>query len=84
MNVQTPNLQAKEPNALEADMLAMGRAAREAAGHLREASGEQKNKALLAAADAIRSAQTQILAANDEDMKAGAARNLTPALMDRL
>jgi glutamate-5-semialdehyde dehydrogenase len=65
-------------------MLAMGRGARDAAADLREASPAQKNKALLAAADAIRAAQVQILAANDEDMKAGAARNLTPALMDRL
>ena len=35
------NVQTKEPNALEADMLAMGRAARDAAALLREASSEQ-------------------------------------------
>jgi glutamate-5-semialdehyde dehydrogenase len=74
----------KESERLEAAMLAMGRVAREAAAALREASAEQKNKALISAADAIRARESQILAANDEDMKAAAARNLTPALMDRL
>jgi glutamate-5-semialdehyde dehydrogenase len=79
MNVQTATR-----NALEAGMLAIGRAARDAAAQLREAAPRQKTDALLAASDAIRSAQADILAANDEDMKAAAARNLTPALMDRL
>src|SRR5258706_13302892 len=78
------NVQAKDLSTLEAEMQAMGRAARDAAAALREASTVQKNKALLAAADAIRAAQLQILAANEEDMKGGAARNPTPALMDRL
>ena len=78
------NVQTKTPDALEADMLAMGRSARAAASRLREASPEQKNKALLAAADAIRAASAEILAANEADMKAAAARNLTPALLDRL
>src|SRR5258706_6298173 len=78
------NVQAKDLSTLEAEMVAMGRAERDAAAALREASTAQKNKALLAAADAIRAAQLQILAANEEDMKGGAARNLTPALMDRL
>jgi glutamate-5-semialdehyde dehydrogenase len=78
------NVQAKDVTTLEAEMQAMGRAARDAAATLREASTEQKNKALSAAAAAIRAARTQILAANEEDMRAGAARNLTPALMDRL
>ena len=62
----------------------MGRAAREAAAALREASTGQKNKALLTAADAIRAGQAQILAANEEDMRAAAARDLSPALLDRL
>ena len=78
------NVQTKEPNALAADMLAMGRAAREAAAHMREAATEQKNRALIAASDAIRAAHAQILAANDKDMQAAVARNLTPALLDRL
>jgi glutamate-5-semialdehyde dehydrogenase len=78
------NVQAKDSSTLEAEMQAMGRAARDAAAALREASPEQKNKALLAAAAAIRAAEAQILAANEEDMRGATARNLTPALMDRL
>jgi glutamate-5-semialdehyde dehydrogenase len=78
------NVQATIPNALEADMLAIGRSARDAAAHLREASPGQKTRALIAAADAIRAAEPDILAANDEDMKAAAARDLTAALIDRL
>ena len=78
------NVQDTGSSALEARMLAMGRAAREAAAALREASTGQKNKALLTAADAIRAGQAQILAANEEDMRAAAARDLSPALLDRL
>src|SRR5258706_9910417 len=77
------NVQTKDGLTLEAEMLALGRAARDAAAHLREATTADKDKALLAAADAIRAHQNKILAANDEDMQA-AARNLGPALMDRL
>jgi glutamate-5-semialdehyde dehydrogenase len=78
------NAPPKDVTKLESEMLAMGRAARNAAADLREASPEQKNKALLAAADAMRAAQATILAANDRDVQAAAARNLSPALMDRL
>jgi glutamate-5-semialdehyde dehydrogenase len=78
------NVQAKDSSTLEAEMQAMGRAARDAAAALREASSEQKNEALLAAATAIRAVQAEILAANEQDMQTGAARDLTPALMDRL
>jgi glutamate-5-semialdehyde dehydrogenase len=78
------NVQAKDSSTLEAEMQVMGRAARDAAAALRAASSEHKNKALLAAAAAIRARHTEILAGNEEDMRAGTARNLTPALMDRL
>ena len=78
------NVQTNDPDALKAEMLAMGRAAREAAAQLREASTDQKNKALINAADSIRSARSDILAANDQDMKAADARGLSPAMMDRL
>src|SRR5258706_7093991 len=78
------NVQAKDGGTLEAEMQAMGHAARDAAAALREASSEQKNEALLAAAAAIRAAKAEILAANEEDMRAATARNLTPALLDRL
>ena len=78
------NVQTKDALTLEATMFALGRAARDAAAKLRNASTESKNKALLAAADAIRAHQTKILAANAEDMKSAASRNLSPALIDRL
>jgi glutamate-5-semialdehyde dehydrogenase len=78
------NVQAKDSPTLEAEMLALGRSARAAAAELREADTSTKNKALLAAVDAIRAHQNKILAANAEDMKAAASRNLTPALTDRL
>src|SRR5262245_13161951 len=78
------NMQSKDAVTLEAEIFALGRAAREAAARLRNASTEAKNKALLAAADAIRAHQNKILAANAEDMKSAASRNLSPALMDRL
>ena len=78
------NVLSKNADTLEADMLAMGQRARAAAAHLREASAEAKNKALLAAAAALRTHEKDILAANGEDMKAGEARGLSPALMDRL
>jgi len=67
---------------LRAQMLALGREARAAAGVLREAPAATKNKTLMAAAAAIRAQADDILAANAEDLKA--AKDLTPALRDRL
>jgi len=78
------NVQTKDALTLEAEMFALGRAAREAAAKLRDASTAAKNKALIAAADAIRAHQNKILAANAEDIKSAASRNVSPALMDRL
>src|SRR4029453_10821705 len=78
------NVQSKDALTLEAEMFALGRAARDAAVRLRDASTAAKNKALLAASDAIRAHQNKILAANAEDMKSAGSRNLSPALMDRL
>jgi glutamate-5-semialdehyde dehydrogenase len=69
---------------LEAEMHAMGQRARVAAAVLREASTESKNDALLSASKAIRADKDKILAANDEDMRAGEARGLSAALLDRL
>ena len=67
---------------LETEMNALGAAARDAAGVLREASPETKTKALRAAAAAIRAHTKDILAANAKDM--AAASGLSPALKDRL
>lgn len=62
----------------------MGRAALEASAVLAQASTEQKNAALVAAAQAIRAGAAEILAANAKDMDAARARNLSGALLDRL
>ena len=45
---------------------------------------EQKNRALRAAAAALRSRRPEILAANDKDMAEAAARGMANALVDRL
>ncbi len=65
-------------------MEAMGDAARAAARVLATAPAETRNRALTAAAAAIRAAAPEILAANAEDVAAGRARGLTDALIDRL
>jgi glutamate-5-semialdehyde dehydrogenase len=65
-------------------MRGIGRAAREAALVLALAPTEQKNRALRAAAAALRSRRLEIAAANDKDMAEAAARGLSSALVDRL
>ena len=65
-------------------MRGIGRAAREAALVLALAPTEQKNRALRAAAAALRSRRLEILAANDKDMAEAAARGMANALVDRL
>ena len=71
-------------DALAADMLAIGQAARDAARALREADDATKSKALRAAAAAIRAGQEGILAANARDLEAARASGMTEALQDRL
>ena len=65
-------------------MEALGRDARAAAGQLALADPATKNRALLAAAEAIRRHQPEILAANQIDMAGGRAKGLSAALLDRL
>jgi glutamate-5-semialdehyde dehydrogenase len=60
----------------------LGRGAREAAGVLARATTAQKNTALAAAADAIRTGERDLLAANARDL--AEAQGLTAALRDRL
>jgi glutamate-5-semialdehyde dehydrogenase len=62
----------------------MGRAALDASTVLAQASTQQKNDALVAAAKAIRASVPAILAANERDMEAARARKLSSALLDRL
>lgn len=65
-------------------MKAMGRAARAAALALSVASTDQKNRALKAAAAALRARRHKVLAANQRDMNEAASKGLSPALLDRL
>lgn len=72
---------ASDPVSLIADMAAR---ARRASAALAEMASADKRRALLAGAAAIREAAGLIAAANGEDMAAGAERDLSPALLDRL
>ncbi|MDP8983474.1 MAG: glutamate-5-semialdehyde dehydrogenase [Pseudomonadota bacterium] len=65
-------------------MNSIGAAARSAALALSVASTDQKNRALRAAATALRARRHKILAANDRDMQAATAKGLSAALLDRL
>jgi len=65
-------------------MRGLGRAAREAERVLALASTEQKNRALAAGAAALRARRSEILAANQGDMKLAVQRESSAALLDRL
>ncbi|MDA0338385.1 MAG: glutamate-5-semialdehyde dehydrogenase [Proteobacteria bacterium] len=65
-------------------VLDMGSAAKTAARVLANVPTVQKNKALQAAAAALRSSCSDILAANAQDVGSAVERNLTPAMLDRL
>lgn len=65
-------------------MQTLGRQARDASRHLARAATSVKNAALLATANELDASRDELLAANAEDMKAGAARQLDAALLDRL
>ena len=65
-------------------MLDIGRRARAASAALALASGEAKDRALRAAAAAIRSEAERILAANAEDVAAARAKGQRESLVDRL
>ena len=62
----------------------IGRAAVAAASQLALADTATKDRALLAAAAALRAQRAQILAANEADMDSARAANLSGALLDRL
>ncbi len=71
-------------DALAAEMMAIGAAARDAARAMREAGGEAKTKALLVAAAAIRSRAAEILAANKGDIEAAKAASMPAPMVERL
>ena len=75
---------ALDKNAIQAEMRAMGRAAREAAALLARSDAATRDAALIAAAKALRASQQEILAANAKDMEAAKAKGLSEALLDRL
>ncbi len=65
-------------------MAEIGAKAKAAAAVLATAPTEAKNRALMAAAKAVRARAADILAANAEDMAAAKARGLSGAMTDRL
>ncbi|CAN7248228.1 MULTISPECIES: glutamate-5-semialdehyde dehydrogenase [Pseudomonas] len=65
-------------------MTRLGRAARAASRVAARASTAQKNRALLAAADALDAARGELSAANEQDLANGRANGLEPAMLDRL
>lgn len=66
------------------DLIALGKAARQASRHLATLTTAQKNEALLVIADELGANAPVILAANEEDIERGRANGLTDALLDRL
>jgi glutamate-5-semialdehyde dehydrogenase len=70
--------------AIGAIMEPIGRAALDAARLLAQTDPATKNRALQAAADALRQRSAEILAANAKDMATARERNLSAALLDRL
>jgi len=78
------NLRADSTEALTSEMLALGRAARSAARAMREATADTKNKALRAAAAALRAHTKDILAANVEDLAKAKTNGLSESMLDRL
>lgn len=65
-------------------MTRLGRAAREASRVIGRASTAQKNRALAATAAALDAARAELMAANEQDLAAGRANGLEPALLERL
>src|SRR6201996_4461107 len=71
-------------DALTAEMMTIGAAARDAARAMREASDETKTRALTVAAAAIRSRAAEILAANKANIEAAKAADMAANMIDRL
>ncbi|MDE2017007.1 MAG: glutamate-5-semialdehyde dehydrogenase [Hyphomicrobiales bacterium] len=89
MNAHTPPPAANEyaeraPKSLADRMHALGRAAKAAARALALADPATKERALRAAAAALRAGSAEIVAANSLDRADATARGTTPALLDRL
>jgi len=74
----------QDKGSLANTMLAMGSAARAACSALATVGGEQRNAALIAAAELLRDRQADIIAANADDMQKAAASGKGAAMLDRL
>lgn len=74
----------RRPEELEEDLMRMGAKARNAAARLGTLGVLEKNRGLLAAADALLAHMDRILKANEEDMEAGRKRGMHGGLLDRL
>jgi glutamate-5-semialdehyde dehydrogenase len=84
MNESSPNVSVLPEQSLADLMRGIGRAARAAAQVLALASTAQKDRALRAAAAALRANQLKIVAANESDMREAVERETSEALLDRL
>jgi glutamate-5-semialdehyde dehydrogenase len=73
----------KQPS-LNQYMQSLGETARQAARTLSNASTRQKNAALMAIAEQLRTNEAELLSANAKDMANGRDHALDPALLDRL
>lgn len=66
---------------MENQILAMGKKAKQAAKKLAIALPEQKTKALLSAAEAVRENAKLIIKANEQDVQAAKKKDKTPLLL---
>src|SRR5262245_25959243 len=69
---------------IEQAVRTVGLRAREAAASLAQTTADQRTRALMAAAAAIRAAGPRLIEANDADMAAARTQDLSAAMLDRL
>ena len=69
---------------LTEQMTALGKQAKAASRQLARLSTDERNRCLLAMADALEKNAAALKQANAQDMEAGAQMGLTPAMLDRL
>lgn len=80
----TTNANSVSADEMKAKLLEMGECARNASRKIANASPELKNSWLTAMADALEKDAENLIAANEVDMKNGAAKGLSSAMLDRL
>lgn len=79
-----PNLAPTVPDAADSAVRSAGMAARSAAGALRDAPDDRLDGALIAMADRLGEQAADIIAANEQDVRAAKADGMADALVDRL